>query len=76
LQVSHVEEPALVGSAILAYTALGVYPDVVQATKAMVRTGRQYLPQQDAVEGYAKRYRFFRRLMRDLAGAFADHTSM
>ncbi len=76
LQVSHVEEPALVGSAILAYTALGVYSDVVQATKAMVRAGRQYLPQDDAVEGYAKRYRFFRQLMRDLAGAFADHTSM
>jgi len=76
LQVSHVEEPALVGSAILAYTALGVYPDVVRATKAMVRTGRQYLPQQDAVEGYAKNYRFFRRLMRDLADAFKEHASM
>jgi len=76
LQVSHVDEPALVGSAILGYTALGVYTDVGQATQAMVRTGKQYVPQEDAVAAYEKKYRFFRRLMRDLAEAFAEHTSL
>jgi gluconokinase len=75
LQVSHVEEPGLVGSAILGYTALGVYADVVQATKAMARTGRRYLPQEDTTEGYVKKYRFFRRLIADLAGAFGEHAA-
>ncbi|GIV15291.1 MAG: carbohydrate kinase [Armatimonadota bacterium] len=75
LQVSHVDEPGLVGSAILGYTALGVYTDVEQATQAMVQTGRQYLPQQEAVAAYENKYHFFRRLMRDLAGAFAEHAT-
>jgi gluconokinase len=76
LQVSQVEEPGLVGSAILGYTALGVYADVEQATQAMVRTGRQYLPQQDAVEAYAEKYHFFRQLMDDLAQAFQRHARL
>jgi gluconokinase len=76
LQVSIVEEPGLVGSAILGYTALGVYADVEQATQAMVRTGRQYVPQQDAVEVYAKKYQFFRQLMDCLAQAFREHTRL
>lgn len=74
LQVSRVEEPGLVGSAILGYTALGVYPDVVQATQAMVQPGRRYVPDARAVEEYQKKYAFFRRLMADLAQAFAEHT--
>jgi gluconokinase len=76
LQVSQVEEPGLVGSAILGYAALGVYADVEQATQAMVRTGRQYLPQQDAVEAYAEKYQFFRQLMDDLAQAFQRHARL
>ncbi len=76
LRVSRVEEPGLVGSAILGYTALGVYPDVLQATQAMVQPGNQYEPQPDAVAHYRERYRFFRRLMGDLAQAFAEHTEL
>lgn len=75
LHVSHVDEPGLVGSAILGYTALGVYSDVEKATRAMVRTGRQYLPQEEALASYEKRYRFFRRLMADLAAAFTEHAT-
>jgi gluconokinase len=76
LQVSAVAEPGLVGSAILGYTALGVYPDVLQATQAMVRTGAQYLPQEEAVREYAKRYRFFRWLTAELAAAFQEHAQL
>ena len=73
LQVSAVEEPALVGSAVLGYTALGVYSDVVQATQAMVQPGARYTPHEERVEEMARRYRFFLRLMTDLAGAFTEH---
>lgn len=76
LQVSEGQEAALVGSAILGMTALGVYPDVQQATRAMVRTGGQFLPQPQAVAAYERRYRLFRRLMDDLAGAFAEHATL
>lgn len=74
LQVSHVEEPGLVGSAILGYTALGAYPDVAQATQAMVQPGKRYVPDPPAVAAYQRKYAFFRRLMADLAQAFAEHT--
>ncbi|MCS7310873.1 MAG: gluconokinase [Armatimonadota bacterium] len=73
LQVSEVTEAGLVGSAILAWRALGVYPDGQTATREMVRAGRQYLPRGEAVADYARRYRFFRQLMQTLAGAFAEH---
>jgi len=73
LQVSAVEEPALVGSAVLGYTALGVYSDVVQATQAMVQPGARYTPHEERVEEMSRRYRFFRRLMTDLGGAFTEH---
>ncbi|MCS6829301.1 MAG: gluconokinase [Armatimonadota bacterium] len=76
LQVSQVDEPGLVGSAILGYSALGFYPDAVQATEAMVRSGRQYLPQEQAIAHYEKKYHFFRQLMHDLAAAFAQHASL
>lgn len=76
LQVSRVEEPGLVGSAILGYTALGVYRDVLQATQAMAQPGSRYAPQASAVVEYQKKYRFFRRLMADLAQAFAEHTRL
>lgn len=76
LQVSRVKEPGLVGSAILGYTALGVYCDVLQATQAMVQPGSRYAPQASAVAEYQKKYRFCRRLMVDLAQAFAEHTSL
>lgn len=76
LTVSRVDEPGLVGSAILGYTALGAYADVKMATQTMARTGRQYLPQGDAVAGYEKRYRFFRRLMQTLSEAFQEHASL
>ncbi len=75
LQVSVVEEPGLVGSAVLGYTALGLYPDVVRATQAMVRPGNRYEPQEAVMEQTERRYRFFRRLMSDLADAFAEHAS-
>lgn len=74
LQVSRVEEPGLVGSAILGYTALGAYPDVAQATQAMVQPGKRYIPDTTAVAVYQRKYAFFRRLMADLAQAFAEHT--
>jgi gluconokinase len=76
LQVSPVAEPGLVGSAVLGYSALGVYADVLQATKAMVQAGAEYLPQQEGVETYNKRYQFFRLLMEKLAPAFEEHTKL
>lgn len=76
LQVSDVAEAGLVGSALLGWRALGVYSDAEEATQAMVRTGGQYLPQEEAVAEYEARYRFFRRLIHDLAGAFAEHAQL
>lgn len=76
LQVSRLDEPGLVGSAILGYTALGVYSDVVQATEAMVQTGKRYTPQEEAVGEYQRRYRFFRRLIAQLAETFVEHTTL
>lgn len=76
LQVSHVEEPGLVGSAILGYTALGVYRDMLEATQAMVQPGSRYAPQASVVAEYQQKYRFFRRLMDVLAETFVEHTRL
>ncbi|MGQ9486629.1 MAG: gluconokinase [Armatimonadota bacterium] len=76
LQVSHVEEPGLVGSAILGYTALGVYRDMLEATQAMVQSGSRYAPQASVVAEYRQKYRFFRRLMDVLAETFVEHTRL
>lgn len=73
LYISTASEPGLVGSAILGYTALGAYPDVLQATQQMAHLGEQFTPEPNQTERLQNRYRFFRQLMSDLAGVFAEH---
>lgn len=73
LQVSRVDEPGLVGSAILGYTALGVYTDVIQATNAMVQPGEHYPPDERLASDYRSKYAFFRRIMTELTELFAQH---
>jgi D-ribulokinase len=54
------EEPVLLGSAILASVAAGVYPDVRQAMEALSRTAAVYAPDgQNVAAIHERRYQAF-----------------
>ncbi len=57
------EEPVLLGSAILASVAAGVYPDVRQAMQALSRTAAVYTPDgQNVAAIHERRYQAFLKL--------------
>lgn len=73
IKVSKVEEPALVGSAILGYYVLGRYEDLSQATIQMVNVQNVYLPNEEEVSYYEKKFLFFKKLSHELKELFEAH---
>jgi gluconokinase len=52
-------QPALIGGAMLAYTALGIYPNLEKASRAMAKPGKVFRPDPKARAVYRKAYRRF-----------------
>lgn len=74
LQVTCVHEPALVGSAILGFTALGRYADHDEATDAMVNLGETFEPDAESEARYGKDYEFYKYLVGNIGEAFRRHS--
>ncbi|AAM25121.1 gluconokinase [Caldanaerobacter subterraneus subsp. tengcongensis MB4] len=76
IKVSKVEEPALVGSAILGYYVLGRYKDLSEATKEMVSVENVYMPDEKEINYYEKKFQFFKKLSRELKSLFEAHSKL
>jgi ribulose kinase len=61
ISVVEIADAPLVGDAVLAFTGLGVYPDLPTASAAMVRIAREYLPDPSC----HAQYQFFFDLYKD-----------
>ena len=62
LKIPCAEEGPAFGAAILAMTAVGEYPDIRSASKAIVKTEKVICPRPELVEKYDKKYLKFREL--------------
>jgi xylulokinase len=82
VEVPAVLETAVAGTAILAATAIGAWPDLPSAIRGMTRIARRLEPNPDHEVAYAATYRAYRQLhpaigpiIRDLAGDLAAATT-
>ncbi|WP_312530968.1 FGGY-family carbohydrate kinase [Paracoccus sp. (in: a-proteobacteria)] len=62
LVATEAEEPVLLGSAILAGIAAGIYPDMTDAMHAMTRVAKVYAPQDAVLDLHARRFAGFEAL--------------
>jgi xylulokinase len=62
LAVVNVTEGAAFGAALLAGVGVGVWPDVLAATRSVVKTTHQYRPRPDSASRYELQYEHYRRL--------------
>ncbi len=67
LRIPEVEETGALGVALLGAAAAGLYPDLQQAARAMVRIAGTVEPDRHLAARYAQAYPLFRDLGRDLA---------
>ena len=58
----HVDEAGTMGTALLAWIALGRYPSIEAAAQAMVRPKTTYWPRPEMAAAYGKRYQRYRRM--------------
>jgi gluconokinase len=70
------EEIALVGNAMIAFTALGTYPSLSQAADAMVSLGEVVEPIPDHVERYHSYFAFFKKLREQLGALYEEHVHL
>ena len=73
LQTTRAEEPGLLGSAMLAYVALGQYPDLAAATQAMVHTDHTYAPRPELTARYDEGFAFFEYLLGQMNPCYDRH---
>lgn len=69
-------EMALVGNAMLAFTAGGIFKDFNEASKSMLKAGERVEPDKKTVDIRDKQYRFFKKLRESLAPLFKEHTEL
>lgn len=69
LQTTHAEEPGLLGSAVLGYTALGEFSDVRVATQAMIRPDKTYKPDPGLAGHYNSEFARFNYLTQQMKEA-------
>lgn len=76
IKVSNVEEPELLGSALLGFYSLGIYKDLDEATKKMVKIKNVYVPQDEKIRQYDKGFQFFKLMTKDLKNLFEVHSKL
>lgn len=69
-------EMALVGNAMLAFTAGGIFKDFNEASLSMLKAGERVEPDKKSVDIRDQQYRFFKKLRESLAPLFKEHTEM
>ena len=74
--VSQGHEMALVGSSMLALTAGGVFRDLNEASKKMLKESKRIEPDKTSVSIHNQRYQFFKRLRETLAPLYREHTEL
>ncbi|MFN8391855.1 MAG: gluconokinase [Bdellovibrionota bacterium] len=70
------EEIALVGNAMIAYTALGQFGSLAEAAEAMTQVGETLLPNPERIERYAEHYAFFKKLRAQMENLYREHASL
>ncbi|MFP3953743.1 MAG: gluconokinase [Candidatus Acetothermia bacterium] len=68
-------DATLIGSAMVAFTRLGKYSSLAEATDAMVRTGKVFEPDEDRQERYMEAYDFFVELISKLRDMYPSHAA-
>ncbi len=76
IEVTECDEPALLGSALLALYATKRFNDLQEATKNVVKISRIYYPREDLREEYQKGYEFYKFLLKSFKQAFKKHSSL
>ncbi|MGB9787747.1 MAG: gluconokinase [Dictyoglomus turgidum] len=74
--VTRVEEPALLGSAVLGFTMLGEFSSYKEATEKLVKIEKVYSPNKEKKEYYNKKFEFFVQLTHNLKEAFSMHNQL
>jgi gluconokinase len=69
LQTTRADEPGLLGSALLGYTALGEYSDVQAAGKSMIRRDKTYNPDTTLAAHYDSEFARFNYLTQQMKNA-------
>jgi gluconokinase len=70
------EEPALVGNAMIGFSASGRFESLEEAVETMVTTGPVIEPSTDSVKQYAKYFDFFQKLREASAPLFAEQVKL
>lgn len=60
---------------MIGYKAIGLYDNLVQASEEMVKTGKEFSPDEAAVERYEEGYEFFKELVRKFSKLYSLHDS-
>lgn len=69
-------EMALVGNAMLAFTAGGIFKDFNEASRSMLKAGERIEPDKKAANIHDEQYRFFKKLRESLAPLFKEHAAL
>jgi len=70
------EEIALIGNAIIAYTALGKFPSLDKAAESMVKIGATIDPEPAGVKLYEELFEFFKELRTSVGALYQRHSSL
>ncbi len=76
VNISSVNEMALIGSAMLALTAGGVFKDLHEASEKMVKEGKRIEPDKASVRVHDQRYAFFKKLRETLGPLYKEHAEL
>ncbi|HUZ57930.1 MAG TPA: FGGY-family carbohydrate kinase [Hanamia sp.] len=74
--ISSANEMALVGSAMLAFTAGGVFKDLNEASEKMLKESKRVAPNEAATKVHEQRYQFFKKLRETLAPLYKEHAEL
>ena len=71
-----VNEMALVGSTMMALTAGGVFKDLGEASRNMMKESKRIEPNKTAMKVHDQRYRFFKKLRETLGPLYKEHAEL
>ncbi|MDQ3844251.1 MAG: FGGY-family carbohydrate kinase, partial [Bacteroidota bacterium] len=74
--ISAVNEMALIGSAMLALTAGGVFKDLNEASEKMLKEGKRIEPDKTSMIVHDQRYGFFKKLRETLGPLYKEHAEL
>ena len=70
------EQMALVGAAMLAFVADGLYPDLTTLGAQVIRTGVRVFPDEKTLAIHDHRYQFFQKTREALAPLYREHAAL